>query len=97
MRLPTSLRIMGVDFSIQYLDALPDDELGEMDGPGRVIKINKRQPREDQESTLLHEVLHAVLYLTGQSELLKHKREESLVLAIEAGLHSLYQLRKSNK
>lgn len=64
--------------------------MGEADPFNRVIKIKYGLSDDIFESTLLHEILHTILAMTGQSEFLKGEAEEALVIAIEHGLTSIY-------
>lgn len=43
----------------------------------------------DQGATLLHEVIHAILYYSGQGAVMEVKDEETLVTALEHGLKPL--------
>lgn len=90
------LPIMGIPFKITYPVKVDkkDKHVGESDGVGRTIKIKKGLADEVKTSTILHEIIHSILYVTGQSERLTDEQEESLVLALEHGLHPLYELRK---
>lgn len=87
---PTQIDIMGIPFRIVYPKKMPDGVMGEADPLNRTIKIKYGLKDEVFESTLLHEILHVILAITGQSERLKHDQEESLVLALEHGLTSIY-------
>jgi len=95
---PDTLEIMGAVFTIKYLDKLKDEDgtdlSGMMEGTIRTIKINMSQHAHDEilERTLLHEITHAVLYMSGISELLE-KQEEAIVIALENGLSQLYRRR----
>lgn len=89
---PTSIRIMGIQFRITEPKRVDEnDSYGECDGPKRVIKIKAGLSDDDFESTLLHEIIHASLYLGGQSERLEHEQEEGLVVCLESALSQLYQ------
>ena len=83
------LDVMGIQFEVQYVKQVDEDHnAGETDGTKRTIKISTTQnPTEElKHSVLVHEYLHAVLYVTGQSERMGEKEEESLVLALEHAL-----------
>ena len=94
--MPTRISIMGIPFEVKYLTKVDhqDNHLGETDGAGRVIKIKKGMAEEVTKATLMHEIVHAIIYVTGHTEMLKHKHEEAIVLAIEHGLSQLYELKK---
>lgn len=91
--LPTSLTIMGCQFAV-YNASLGGDTYGETEGIERTIKVDlaKHHSQEQVASTLFHEVIHAVLHVSGQSELLKGKQEEALVVALEHGLSPIITL-----
>lgn len=90
----TEIRIMGKLFRIlQVKQVDKEDSYGECDGPARTIKIKAGIPPEAYDDTLMHEIIHAVLYLSGHSEGMAHDLEESLVLALETGLSEIYQLK----
>ncbi len=88
----TKLNIMGTEFSISY-GKLPNNELGETIGVERKIRISNKLSGEQLKSTIIHELLHAILYITGQSERLDHDFEEAIVIALEHGLTPLVDLR----
>lgn len=96
---PKKIMILGVEFIVKYLPASRmDGDLGSADVQARTIKILETQDDANAASTLLHEVIHVILYMSGQGELLgmtgdKDTREESLVLALEHGLFSLVELK----
>lgn len=90
MSRPTTIDILGIPFKIVYPKKMGDGVMGEADPLNRIIKVKYGLGDEIFESTLLHEILHCILAMTGQSELLKHDHEESLVLAIEHGLGAIY-------
>jgi len=91
MARPTQLDIMGTTFRIVQVKKIDkDDSMGECEPLQRTIKIKAGLNDEMFESTLLHEVIHAILTITGQAEYLKHEQEEAIVLALEHGLGPLY-------
>ncbi|MBA2680996.1 MAG: hypothetical protein H0U76_21695 [Ktedonobacteraceae bacterium] len=96
---PRSVKVLGVKFRVKYVDGLVNSKAdalyGDCDGPGHTIRICTKLNKTPQacEATLMHEVIHAILYLTGQSELLSEDREEALVLSLENGLSKLYRRR----
>ena len=80
--------ILGKMVKINYSVDMDKDDCGEFDDSTMTISINlNRHDNEDLlKSTLLHEIIHAILFITGQNELLDSKQEEGLVRAIEHGL-----------
>lgn len=97
---PRRIKVCGVWFSIQYVEGLVDEKGEAMSGDcaptTRKIRICTAQNDTPEliEATLLHEVLHAILFVTGQSQHLKSDREEGLVLALEHGLSTIYGRRR---
>jgi hypothetical protein len=84
--------VLGIPFDVHFVEEVDKDHsMGECDGPERAIKIKHAQTPEMLESTLLHEVCHAILYTSGISELLEENQEEAIVVALENGLSQLYQ------
>jgi hypothetical protein len=92
------VNILGVPFTVQYVDRLKDTDnsslSGETDGSQHLIKISKSENATSDrvEMTLLHEIIHAILYISGQSAAIDNNSlEEGIVLALENGLHQLYK------
>lgn len=90
--LPTKILICGVPFKIVYKDRIKSDSeelvYGQTFGHERRIEVARsaHDTEEQVRSTLLHECLHAILHVTGQSEGLSDNQEESLVVALENAL-----------
>lgn len=92
---PTSVMILGYEFEIRYVDDMPDGQQGEMTGDYRLIKIDAAQKGEELLATVMHEIIHAALFLTGWSEKLGAEEEEGIVRALEHTLAPLYQLKRT--
>jgi len=95
-KLPTKVSILGVPFTIEYRTDLKcdgEDVMGLTTGSERKISIcvSKNDSPEKIESVLAHEIMHAILYVTGHSETIDEKVEEAVVLALEHGLTQLYR------
>jgi hypothetical protein len=88
--------IMGIPFTITFPVKVDkkDNHVGESDGTERTIKVKKSLTDDVKRSTLLHEILHSILYVTGQAENLTEKQEEAIVLALEHGLDPLVTLKE---
>jgi hypothetical protein len=85
-RPPRSVTVLGHKLKVKvvpYLEADGDDLLGAFNSESKTIFLLKGC---DWRSVLLHEICHAVLYLSGASEGLTMTKEESIVLALEHGL-----------
>jgi phage tail tube protein FII len=87
--------VCGKVFKITHPKAVDKaDSYGETVGAERTIKIKAGLEDEMYEDTLLHELLHAILYTTGHAELLEEAQEEALVVCLENGISQLYERRK---
>lgn len=97
--MPTSLPIGGIDWTVKYHARVVDDDDSEVsgltDGSKFTITISwsENASRTEAEFTLLHEVGHAILYMSGLTEALDGKLEEAIVCAWEKMLFPLYQRR----
>lgn len=99
---PKTIQILGTEFRIEYTTKLPKDDYGDTVGNDRVIRVKSRLRGEIAKSTLIHEILHAIFHVSGQSEILaKHDEsgqlEEALVVALEHGLTPIISLDNSGK
>jgi hypothetical protein len=107
---PEVLEISGHPFTIEYYDEIPGTEAktkdeeetvyGDCDITRRRIRISLKHNETDEqlERTLLHEILHAILGLSGQAERLEgenNEQEEGIVVALENALDLLYVRRKN--
>ncbi len=85
---------MGVPFRIMwdYVFDNPED-MGDTDGHNRVIRIASHDGRrEELASTVLHEFMHAVLYVSGLEDTIDGYRkdlDETTVRVMEHGLFPL--------
>lgn len=81
------ITVLGTTFTVERTK-LEGDDLGDM-------SINERKIRIDHSAsygrTLLHEVIHAAIGLTGWSEVLGRK-EEGIVLALESALKGVVSI-----
>lgn len=59
---PKSVRIIGKTYSIVWTDGKPldEDDVGEFDPANQRIAIKNGQPKEQEQDTLLHEILHGI-------------------------------------
>lgn len=89
MKRPKSVTILGKRIRITYLADNPASDIAGLFDPTTLeIRILDTLYWE---SSLLHEILHAALYVSGSSTLLEHKEEEALVTGLEHALFSLYK------
>lgn len=79
-------------------DKKDDNVLGEYDSSNAKIDIQKDQNARSEANTLLHEVIHAVVYQTGlNSEGNVLAKEENEELTVNALSNSLSQVFRDNK
>jgi hypothetical protein len=86
---PRSVLVLGYRLKIRVVSYLEDsgaDLLGAFNGETKTIFLARGC---DWKPVLLHEITHAILYLSGSCEGLTQSKEESLVLALEHGLSPL--------
>ena len=59
---PSAVRIIGKTYGISYVNGKPldDDDLGEFDPFKQRISVRESQPLEQEQDTVLHEVIHAI-------------------------------------
>ena len=92
MTKPTMIPILGTEFKVDYTTKLAKDEYGHTIGNDRSIKIKSALKGEILKATLIHEVCHAILHCSGQSENLTEEQEEAIVVALEHGLTPIFAL-----
>lgn len=80
-----TVNVLGRTYQVKFV-AMGEDTFGDCCTDKKVIRIN--QDHGDQATTLVHEVLHAILAESGLKHLLDATEglEEALVRAIEHGL-----------
>jgi hypothetical protein len=89
--------VLGVPFTINYKADIKDDRetlAGTCERTKHIINISTREneTQEQLESTLLHEILHGILYVSGHHAVIADEdKEEALVLALENGIGQLYK------
>jgi hypothetical protein len=84
------IKIFNKIYEIQYLKEDFKDEndttlLGQIDKFTNIIKIDAKQPKEEQVSTLLHEILHGITYS------LPIELAEKEVICLECALMTLFK------
>ena len=87
------VEILGVNCDIKELDIVDEnpDVLGQIIYQKQLIEIKKSLPKDMKNTTILHEILHGILFHSGKQEL--NKNED----LIESLSNSIYQILKSNK
>jgi hypothetical protein len=96
MKRPVSVEILGQKIKIAYFsedyDGFSEQGLFIPDKKLISVRLNK-----NWKSTLLHEILHAVLAFSGNDAQLTTKTEEAIISAMENGLLKLYSLNSRSK
>ena len=90
---PKKIKIFGQDWKI-VVAKLDENTSGETVYTDKCILICNSLNREQAERTLLHEILHASLCISGlgstSSPLISHEIEEAIVTCLENALFPLY-------
>lgn len=74
MTLPKKIKILGYDYDIQLVESSEDIIVGgracfgSCDFINQIIIISKDQAYQQQVQTLLHEIIHAIDYITSGNE-----------------------------
>jgi len=76
--LPTNVQVGGVKVKVRWKPTL-DDSWGTYDHDLKTIFLSKKLPEEERLPTLLHEMVHASLAISGLNEMLTAKQEEAIV------------------
>jgi len=80
--------VLGRGYRIEYVE-FEEGNYGECHGEKGIIKIKAGLSDEERRATIVHELLHAILFESGLTHILEHKEtdlEEAIVRAIEHGL-----------
>lgn len=85
------ITILGVKVKIKYTGKVLYDGEDELHGSfcGRTMTIHVSK-ESDMDATLLHEICHSVLEISGTNKLINEKTEEAIVCALEAGLKDYF-------
>ena len=87
------VEILGVDHEIKELDIIDENPnvLGQIVYQKQEIQIKKSLLKDMKNSTIIHEIVHGILFHSGKQEL---NEKEDLVESLSS---SIYQVLKSNK
>ena len=85
MKRPTSVRILGKTFRVQYVndEPLEGEDRGECDSDKQLISIKRGQSLQSEQDTVLHECIHALETLLS----LRLKHDD--VVRLTTGIHAL--------
>jgi hypothetical protein len=72
---PESIKILGCDYTVIEEERISRDSYvyGEVDHVNQVIKLSKELKRQLKAETLLHEIIHAVLFKLREEELFNNE------------------------
>jgi hypothetical protein len=87
------VEILGVNYEIKELEIIDENPnvLGQIVYQKQEIQIKKSLLKDMKNSTIIHEIVHGILFHSGKQEL---NEKEELVESISS---SIYQVLKSNK
>lgn len=87
------VEILGVNYEIKELEIIDENPnvLGQIVYQKQEIQIKKSLLKDMKNSTIIHEIVHGILFHSGKQEL---NEKEDLVESISS---SIYQVIKSNK
>lgn len=87
------VEILGVNYEIKELDIIDENPnvLGQIVYQKQEIQIKKSLLKDMKNSTIIHEIVHGILFHSGKQEL---NEKEDLVESVSS---SIYQVLKSNK
>lgn len=87
IQIPKSVDIGGKTWKIVVKTRLVDEDgcklLGQFRPNDSTILLEKQDNHEEMLSTLMHEIIHAALYMSGWNEMLIGQQEEALTRALE--------------
>ena len=87
------VEILGVNYEIKELEIIDENPnvLGQIVYQKQEIQIKKPLLKDMKNSTIIHEIVHGILFHSGKQEL---NEKEDLVESLSS---SIYQVLKSNK
>lgn len=96
MAKPQFIRMLGKKIPILYVDDLLEDDgcFGDFTESPLRIRVDARLEKQELDSTILHESLHAALHLLGRNATMSEGEEEALVKGLEHALETVVRIRK---
>lgn len=91
MNAPTRLKILHLDFAVEWIDAKHaaiDSNFGFTHTDHLVVSVCKDEPAERQVEIMMHELAHVIWWLWGLG---KKSKEEEIVTAIGRGYASIFR------
>lgn len=90
------INVFGLKYNIIFSDDMASGDWGESQPTTQTIKVSNKLTPEQQNVTLMHELIHAVLSATVRDD--AHKDIESMIRCISLGLCDIgYVLEHSKK
>ena len=96
-KFPDKLKIGGFEWEVILTTDISDDDFGTTNFTNQVIRIDSDVPKQKQEETLLHEILHICMWQTGLEHIIKQGdkiSEEDIIMGMSM---ALYLVVKDNK
>ena len=86
-----TVNICGIPYKIEYCDEnfSYDDHFGRIVYSEGVIRINKNCSKEMRKEVLFHEIVHGILFHTGQYV----HNDEPLVQALANAIYQMFELK----
>jgi hypothetical protein len=81
--------VLGETYKIRYRDLSKKDYDGRIFQLERVIHVHNGYGRDETYAIIRHEVMHALLMISGVTESLTAEQEEALCVLMETGYKSL--------
>jgi hypothetical protein len=94
MRKPSQITILGQKVQIKYVDEIEDGSFAHYYPDLFMIVVRKHK---DWRSTLLHELFHAALAISGTAERMKLADEEALVVLFENAFKNILKLNSKSE
>ena len=90
-----TVKICGVPYKIEYCDEnfSYDDHFGRIIYSEGVIRINRSCSEAIRKEILFHEIIHGILFHTGQHA----HNDESLVQALGNAIYQMFELKKEQE
>jgi hypothetical protein len=86
---PRSIDVLGTKYKIRYRNFSKEDYEGHIVPEERTIYVHNGHGKDATYEIIRHEVMHALLMLSGISEGLQPEQEEALCVLMETGYKAL--------
>lgn len=86
---PRTISVMGTKYKIRYRNLDAYDYEGRIYPMERLIVVHNKYDKEATYNIIRHEVMHAMLMISGITEGLTEAQEEALCVLMETGYKSL--------